>query len=188
MAGPMFFVRAAWVSMSARRLRPAIRMLVAAGTLIGFSILVCMIGVRCAAPRAARLGASVRDELIAGDCAVPDAGRVVDCGWVGISEKMCLARGCCFKHMGRNSEAPWCFQKTQAVTAAAKRPSWLQCNVPRPERVQCGFAGIAKEQCNQRGCCFAANGAPGVPACFKAWSHVTGKKTVLAEKDRKSVV
>jgi len=156
-------------------------MLVAAGTVIGLSILVCMVGGRHTAPRAARLGASVHDELIAGGCAVPDASRVVDCGWVGISEKMCLARGCCFKDMGQNSEAPWCFQKTLAVTAAAKRPSWPQCNVPSPERVQCGFAGILKEQCNQRGCCFAADKAPGIPACFRAWSHVTGKETVLAE-------
>mmetsp|Transcript_24946 Transcript_24946/g.48652 ORF Transcript_24946/g.48652 Transcript_24946/m.48652 type:complete len:684 (-) Transcript_24946:450-2501(-) len=182
MAGPVFFGRAAWVSMSVRRWRPAIRMLVAAGTLIGLSVFACMVGFRCAAPKVARLGASVHDELIAGDCAVLDAKHLSDCGWVGITERACLAKGCCFKDMGWNSEVPWCFKKTLATIATAKKPSWLQCNVPRPERVQCGFAGIAKEQCNQRGCCFAANGAPGVPACFKAWSHVTGKKTVLAEK------
>jgi len=171
MAGPKFVRRAAWVSISVRRLRPAVRMLMAAGTLIGLTILVCVGGVRCAAPKVARVGASVHDELFAGGCVVPDVSSAADCGWVGISESTCLAKGCCFKDMGRNSKTPWCFQKTPAATAIQK------CAIPDGERKECGFSTITAAECHSRGCCFLQAKMNGAPWCFYASSVMASTST-----------
>ena len=41
-----------------------------------------------------------------------------------------------------------------------------QCTVPAKDRVDCGYPGVTKEQCNNRGCCFD-NSIRNVPWCFK---------------------
>lgn len=47
--------------------------------------------------------------LVAGNtCAISDSEKK-DCGYAGIDESSCLAKGCCWTPSGWNSQTPWCY-------------------------------------------------------------------------------
>ncbi|RMX49673.1 hypothetical protein pdam_00002998 [Pocillopora damicornis] len=84
-----------------------------------------------------------------------------DCGWYGIDEATCEARGCCYDDT--KPKAKWCFYPTDN-----------KCYGIKPqEREDCGYIGIQREECeNDRGCCFDHT-VQGVPWCFKATGPVS---------------
>lgn len=41
------------------------------------------------------------------------------------------------------------------------------CRIDSSGRKECGFFGITREQCLERGCCWGENGASGVPWCYR---------------------
>lgn len=51
--------------------------------------------------------------LCSADCSVEDPSKI-DCGFAGVDESACLARGCCWKpaavkQSGSESGIPWCY-------------------------------------------------------------------------------
>lgn len=58
---------------------------------------------------AVALSASI--ELTAADCPTLDADKV-DCGYAGIDQSTCEAKGCCWVPAGQNSNTPWCFYQS----------------------------------------------------------------------------
>lgn len=56
---------------------------------------------------------AVSKEVKGSSCAVPDYSKS-DCGYWGIDQGACEAKGCCWSPAGTNSQTPWCFhpQKT----------------------------------------------------------------------------
>ncbi|CAK0826020.1 unnamed protein product [Prorocentrum cordatum] len=94
-----------------------------------------------------------------GQCAVPDHRRR-DCGYVGVDQGQCEARGCCWKQGGHG--APWCLHGE----AAGPAPVEDQCAVPDRQRNDCGFMGEAQGQCEAKGCCWRPGGH-GTPWCFQ---------------------
>lgn len=46
-------------------------------------------------------------------CAVSDSAKV-DCGYAGIDQGGCEAKGCCWSPAGQNSATPWCFYAGQS--------------------------------------------------------------------------
>uniref|UniRef100_A0A8C9QKQ1 P-type domain-containing protein n=1 Tax=Spermophilus dauricus TaxID=99837 RepID=A0A8C9QKQ1_SPEDA len=52
-----------------------------------------------------------------------------------------------------------------------------------PRWVNCGYPGIGKEDCNNRGCCFDSSTA-GVPWCFKPLKKPVESQCVFPAKER----
>eukprot|EP01031_Cornospumella_fuschlensis_P026474 gene26474-31996_t len=48
-------------------------------------------------------------------CTVSDSAKV-DCGYAGIDQSGCEAKGCCWSPAGQNSATPWCFYAGQAAS------------------------------------------------------------------------
>ncbi|XP_074608015.1 uncharacterized protein LOC141860713 [Acropora palmata] len=90
-------------------------------------------------------------EMPAGRCSIPPDD---DCGWVGIDQKHCEDRGCCWLPKDKTN---WCFY-----------PKDHKCyGIPPSKRQECGYLGIQREQCEiGRDCCFD-HSVPNVPFCFK---------------------
>ncbi|KAI8826754.1 Six-hairpin glycosidase-like protein [Fimicolochytrium jonesii] len=117
-------------------------------------------------------------------CPVDDAKKT-DCGFAGINQSGCEAKGCCWKAAAPNSATPWCFNKvagtfpsatvapTVAPTSTVKSiPSATPTNVDTcvvadSAKIDCGYAGIDQNGCAAKGCCWKA-AAPnsGTPWCF----------------------
>jgi len=51
---------------------------------------------------------------VTGSCALSDSAKT-DCGYSGIDESGCLAKGCCWVPAGYNSITPWCFYSTTST-------------------------------------------------------------------------
>ncbi|XP_067048373.1 uridylate-specific endoribonuclease C-like [Acropora muricata] len=90
-------------------------------------------------------------EMPAGRCNIPPDD---DCGWVGIDQKHCEDRGCCWLPKDKTN---WCFY-----------PKDHKCHgIPPSKRQECGYLGIQREECEiSRDCCFD-HSIPNVPFCFK---------------------
>lgn len=69
-----------------------------------------------------------------------------ECGWLGIDQQTCEARGCCWDPSDPNK--PWCYVKPGTYL-----PDGL-CPVAPSERQECGYFGIDKEECLGRSCCW----------------------------------
>ncbi|XP_062983764.1 uncharacterized protein LOC134399610 [Elgaria multicarinata webbii] len=82
----------------------------------------------------------------------------VNCGYPAIPKDTCEKRGCCFR--ASPPGVPWCFFKVKVETGQQRN-----CNVPPRRRRECGWAGISRQQCVSRGCCFN-NSIRGVKWCF----------------------
>jgi len=89
-------------------------------------------------------------------CNVDQKART-DCGWLGIDEPGCQARGCCNDNTNPPHPAKWCFY-----------PKEHKCDVSDPKsRVHCGYLGIKREECEKTlSCCFDES-VPEAPLCFK---------------------
>lgn len=88
-----------------------------------------------------------------------------DCGWPGISENTCVARGCCYRE---DHGSPWCY-----FTAEDK------CAYPQDgKKTECGYPGITEYECEKKGCCFLPySGRPNNPWCFKTPGKPPCRKT-----------
>merc|ERR1719334_2337558 len=95
-------------------------------------------------------------------CAVSPKSRM-KCGFPGITKSQCEQRGCCFN--SKTVGATWCF-KPKGWTVPSKPVGGSLCVVSPKSRMKCGFPGITKSQCEQRGCCFNSK-TVGVTWCFK---------------------
>ena len=92
-----------------------------------------------------------------------------DCGWYGIDQRGCEERDCCWKE-DSDPSIPWCFYG-QEDSPTIMTKSNLTCTVPRFERKECGYFGIDKKECEQRGCCWLADDIGSkIPWCFKGVS------------------
>jgi len=106
-------------------------------------------------------------------CAVDPFARK-DCGYMGITQSGCESAGCCWGPTDV-SGAPWCF-----YTASGGKTTDCQgqgsgsdnndksCEVSESSRQDCGYIGITKDQCVNKGCCWAESSTAGVPWCFNA--------------------
>lgn len=90
----------------------------------------------------------------------------MNCGFPGVSEGACLAKGCCWDKSVRG--VPWCFRGVQpATTERPTEPPGPNCNVGKPRnRVNCGIPGISRRKCLAKGCCWDKS-VRGVPWCFR---------------------
>ena len=60
------------------------------------------------------------------------------------------------------------------------------CRVPRLERKECGYFGIEKNECEQRGCCWLTDDIGSVvPWCFKGVANSDGKNSEFIQKNLK---
>lgn len=96
-----------------------------------------------------------------GDTCDVEAEDRNDCGWFGIDEATCEARGCCYDDTTPNTK--WCFYPTDN-----------KCYGIEPKkREDCGYIGIQREECeDERGCCFDHT-VQDVAWCFKGTGPVT---------------
>lgn len=93
------------------------------------------------------------------NCDVGHPSTRADCGYPGISAKICRQRYCCWdsSYLG----VPWCFYGKES----SEEPE-LNCYVGHPsKRLDCGYPGIQPNACRQRKCCWDQSIA-GVPWCF----------------------
>ena len=58
------------------------------------------------------------------------------------------------------------------------------CRVPRFERKECGYYGIEKKECEQRGCCWLTDEINSkIPWCFKGVIDSNQKNSGLVPKN-----
>jgi len=99
------------------------------------------------------------------NCNVGHPKNRVNCGFSGVTEKTCLAKGCCYD--STEPGVPWCFYgvETTLPPTTTKQPQ-PNCNVGNPKkRVNCGFSGVTENTCLAKGCCYDST-VRGVPWCF----------------------
>ena len=102
-------------------------------------------------------------------CSLGMAKRV-DCKYNSQSE--CENNNCCWKPE-QQSGVPWCF-KGKDDTATSYTTTGFFCEIEKDKRVECGYSGIDKEECEDRGCCFKAEEENSVvPWCFKGYFENT---------------
>ena len=90
----------------------------------------------------------------------------IDCGWIGINQQGCEERDCCW-NPSSDPSIPWCFygQDDSPTIMTINNSS---CSIPRFERKECGYYGIEKKECEQRGCCWLTDEINSkIPWCFK---------------------
>ncbi|OCT91317.1 hypothetical protein XELAEV_18014368mg, partial [Xenopus laevis] len=83
-----------------------------------------------------------------------DPFKRTDCGYPGITEGQCKAKGCCFD--SSIVGVKWCF---------FPRTARAQCLFSPGDREDCGYSSITPMECMKRGCCFDAS-ITGVKWCF----------------------
>ena len=88
-----------------------------------------------------------------------------DCGFPGIKEYTCRAKGCCWDSSVHG--VPWCFHGVRAtMLTITTSESQLGCDVGDPSyRMDCGYPGIHPDVCHQRNCCWDTS-IPDVPWCY----------------------
>jgi glucoamylase len=66
------------------------------------------------------IGSLIGFGLVAGDCSVANDDKL-DCGYYGIDESQCVAKGCCwspsYNTALETSSAPWCYYQAGAQTS-----------------------------------------------------------------------
>jgi len=91
--------------------------------------------------------------------------RRVDCGYFGITRHACLVKGCCWDT--QVWDAPWCFYSSQTTDPRHDDDDdgdddtlcgWVSVW----KRSDCGYPGIDRLECLQRGCCYDTS----VPFCY----------------------
>mmetsp|Transcript_102077 Transcript_102077/g.202648 ORF Transcript_102077/g.202648 Transcript_102077/m.202648 type:complete len:370 (+) Transcript_102077:52-1161(+) len=107
-------------------------------------------------------------------CTVHDHDKV-DCGFQGVRADSCLSRGCCY--VGSSVPGvPFCYyRKGKEPLSAVKEHK--QCLVPDALRRDCGFSGVTKQQCLEKGCCYRHPLTPGSGAPFCYFGSSTAGKS-----------
>jgi len=63
---------------------------------------------------------------------------------------------------------PWCFHRTPLKHTTTTSKPEPDCDVGHPgDRADCGYPGIDRQTCREKGCCWKSD-VPGVPSCFYA--------------------
>ncbi|TPX58231.1 glucan 1,4-alpha-glucosidase [Powellomyces hirtus] len=103
-----------------------------------------------------------------GTCPANDSQKT-DCGFAGINQSGCEAKGCCWKASAPGSKTPWCFNKVQGGSVTPPPPT-KNCNVAPSSKKDCGYSGINQSGCEAKGCCWAPvqNNPTNAPWCFVA--------------------
>ena len=88
-----------------------------------------------------------------------------DCGYYGINQLQCEKLGCCWKEQS-NPSIPWCyFGQDDSETFFTSKGGF--CQVERDFREECGYYGIDKKECEERGCCWKMDEDESIiPWCF----------------------
>ena len=98
-----------------------------------------------------------------------------DCGHYGINQAQCEKKGCCWKK-DVDSKIPWCFygQEDSETIYATLGES---CSIDKELREECGYYGIDKKECEERGCCWKVDDDNSIiPWCFHGLRDVEKKK------------
>ena len=89
-----------------------------------------------------------------------------DCGYSGITQQQCEENNCCYAESS-TSGIPWCFKGIDDIPTYYTRYSKKICAIDRENRVDCGYKGIKKEECESKDCCFKIDDYESVvPWCF----------------------
>jgi len=106
----------------------------------------------------------------------PDACKVTTnpfyrqtCGTSGATRDSCMAAGCCFVESKTPKDS--CPTSTNK-SGACYFPANCEAGDPKG-RIQCGWDGINRQQCNCRGCCYDNTKGDDLPACFQPYSTTT---------------
>jgi len=87
-------------------------------------------------------------------CSVNPENRK-ECGWPGITKEQCESKpGCCFNN--KTPGTKWCYYE-RIFKDMPKREITGSCEVNVESRINCGWGGITRQQCESRGCCFNSN-------------------------------
>ena len=98
-----------------------------------------------------------------------------DCGYIGINQKTCEERGCCWKESS-NPKTPWCFEGINDVPTFTTNTKKM-CHLDRDLRKECGYKGIDKEECESRDCCWQIDEYEStVPWCYHGYIDSLEKK------------
>ena len=90
-----------------------------------------------------------------------------DCGYSGISQYDCEKKGCCY-YESSIKDVPWCYKGIDDVPTYLTLQSGKACALDRYLRVECGYKGIEKAECESRDCCYRIDDYESVvPWCFK---------------------
>ncbi|KAL9139636.1 PA14 domain hypothetical carbohydrate binding [Amphidinium carterae] len=117
-------------------------------------------------------------------CEIPEVNRM-ECGWSGISQAVCEARGCCFRLKEGGPEIPECYCAVDSQSTTTTTKPWScpaepiehidssqpYCSIPEEGRQDCGWPYITQQLCEYRGCCwndFNIAGGDEIPRCFCA--------------------
>ena len=88
-----------------------------------------------------------------------------DCGYYGINQIQCEKIGCCWKE-DSNPSIPWCFYG-QDDTETIFTTEGDSCILDREFREECGYYGINKKECEEKGCCWKIDDDDSIiPWCF----------------------
>jgi len=98
-------------------------------------------------PQATRSAAGLRAVSLREECSA-SAQDGQDCGFIGITQAECEAKGCCYS----DTNWQWCW----SPGAVASEDLLWEC---RPEAAagdggDCGFQGVTKADCEAEGCCY----------------------------------
>ncbi len=92
--------------------------------------------------------------------------RKIDCGYYGINQKNCEEKGCCWKQ-DVDPSIPWCFLG-QDDRETIRTTGGLSCAVEKVQRLECGYYGINKDECEKNGCCWKVDEDDSlIPWCFQ---------------------
>ena len=72
-----------------------------------------------------------------------------DCGYSGITQQQCEQNNCCYAESS-TSGIPWCFKGIDDIPTYYTRDSKKICAIDRENRVDCGYKGIKKEECESK--------------------------------------
>ena len=102
-----------------------------------------------------------------------------ECGYGGINQEECEKKNCCWKESSID-KVPWCFQGIDDVPTYYTLTSSKSCAIDRDLRIECGYKGIQKAECESKDCCYRIDDYESdVPWCFKG---IVDSKTVIKEE------
>ena len=98
-----------------------------------------------------------------------------ECGFYGINQKTCEEKGCCWSESSIQG-VPWCFYGINDIPTY-QTTSGKICAIDRENRVECGYKGIDKLECESRDCCWKIDDYESIiPWCFHGLRNVEKKK------------
>mmetsp|Transcript_61789 Transcript_61789/g.122261 ORF Transcript_61789/g.122261 Transcript_61789/m.122261 type:complete len:653 (-) Transcript_61789:263-2221(-) len=112
-------------------------------------------------------------------CTLPDDDRL-ECGHTGITSDECHKKGCCYFHASTPG-VPFCFFRQHGAPRELVRRG-EQCSILGTQRINCGWQGISRAQCTQKGCCYRDSQTPGVPHCYYTLEDAPAERVAEVEQ------